>query len=279
MVAEAGTSSGTPVLGTSPADFPPGKDKWFFRMPQSSDVMAYAVVQHMKRSGIKKLGFLGYADAYGELWLKAINNLAGKNGIEVVDVERFARSDTSVTPQALKLAAINPDAILIVASGSVAGMPQRAIKERGYKGKVYQTHAAATSDLVRTAGKDAEGAILVTGPAILGSELPQSNPSRSASLAYIDAYEKAYGPGSRGQFAGHGWDVYTILSKAVPIALKKGKPGTPEFRAALRDAFEQIGATPIAHGVVNWTATDHWGYTLDTGVMVQVVDGKFKVIE
>jgi branched-chain amino acid transport system substrate-binding protein len=187
-------ASGTPVLSTTPADLPPGQDKWFFRLPQSNDVMAYAMVQHMKRQGIKTLGFLGYADAYGELWFKAIDRLAPQNGIKVVAVERFERSDTSVTAQALKLASANPDAILIVASGSVSGMPQRAVKERGYPGKVYQTQAAATPDFMGTAGKDAEGTFLVTGPAVLGSALPANNPSRPLSMAFISAYEKAYGP-------------------------------------------------------------------------------------
>jgi branched-chain amino acid transport system substrate-binding protein len=277
-VADAATAAGTPVLSTTPADLPPGKDKWFFRLPQSTDVMAYTLVQHMQKQGVKTLGFLGYADAYGELWLKSIDKLLAQNGIKMVDVERFARSDTSVTAQALKLVTVHPDAIVIIASGSVSGMPQRAVKERGYRGTIYQTHSAATPDFIRTAGKDAEGTFLVTGPAVLGDKLPASNPSRASSIAFIDAYEKVYGPNSRSQFAGHGWDAYTVLAKALPVALKKDKPGTPEFRAALRDAFEHMGPTAISQGVINWTPADHWGFPNDTGVMVQVVDGQFKVV-
>ncbi len=202
---------------------------------------------------------------------------AAKSGIKVVGTERFARADTSVTAQALKLTSANPDAILIVASGSGAGMPQKAIMERGYKGKVYQTHAAATQDLMRTAGKDADGTFVVSGPAVIAEQLPDSHPSKKMAIAFVQNYEKAYGPGSRNQFAGHGSDALTVLEKAVPIAMKKAKPGTPEFRAALRDAFETMGRTVLAHGVLDWTAADHWGYTNETGVMLKVVDGKFKV--
>ncbi len=276
-MADVTAESGTPQLSTSPAALPPGKDKWFFRLPQSNDVMAHAMVAHMKKHNIKTIGFLGYTDAYGELWLKAITAEAEKNGMKIVGVERFARSDTSATAQALKLTSANPDAILIVASGSGAGMPQRAIVERGYKGKIYQTHAAATRDLMRTAGKDAEGTYVVSGPAVIAEQLPDSHPSKKAAIAFVQAYEKAYGPNSRNQFAGHGWDAATVLEKAVPIALKKAKPGTPEFRAALRDAFETMGRTVLAHGVLNWTAQDHWGYTNETGVMLKVVNGEFKV--
>jgi branched-chain amino acid transport system substrate-binding protein len=132
---------------------------------------------------------------------------------------------------------------------------------------------------MRTAGKDAEGTFVVSGPAMLGSTLPDSHPSKKAATTYVEAYEKAYGPNTRNQFGGHGADAYTVLEKAVPVALKKGKPGTPEFRAALRDAFEHMGRTVLAHGVLDWTPDNHWGYTNETGVMLEVVDGKFKVIQ
>ncbi|MFS2207649.1 ABC transporter substrate-binding protein [Variovorax sp. Varisp36] len=276
-MADVTAEAGTPQIATSPASLPPGKDKWFFRMPQSNDVMAYAVVAHMKKQNVKTVGFLGYTDAYGELWLKALTAEAAKNGIKIVATERFARSDTSVTGQVLKLTSANPDAILIVASGSGAGMPQKAVMERGYKGKVYQTHAAATQDLMRTAGKDAEGTFVVSGPATVAEQLPDSHPSKAAAVAFVQGYEKVYGPGSRNQFAGHSADALTVLEKAVPVALKKAKPGTPEFRAALRDALEGMGRTVLAHGVLNWTAQDHWGYTTETGVMLKVVNGAFKV--
>lgn len=276
-MADVAAESGTVQLAASPAGLPPGKDKWTFRLPQSNDVMAYAVVQHMKSQKVKTIGFLGYTDAYGELWLKALTAEAEKNGMKVVATERFGRADTSVTAQALKLTSANPDAILIVASGSGAGMPQKAIMERGFKGKVYQTHAAATQDLMRTAGKDAEGTFVVSGPATVAEQLPDSHPSKKAAVAFVEQYEKAYGPGSRNQFAGHGADALTVLEKAVPIALKKAKPGTPEFRAALRDALETMGRTTIAHGVLEWTPQNHWGYTNETGVMLKVVNGQFKV--
>ena len=276
-MADVTAESGTPQLSTAPAGLPPGKDKWFFRLPQSNDVMAYAVVAHMKKQNVKTVGVLGYTDAYGELWLKALTAEAAKNGIKIVATERFARADTSVTGQVLKLTSANPDAILIVASGSGAGMPQKAVMERGYKGKVYQTHAAATQDLMRTAGKDAEGTFVVSGPATVAEQLPDSHPSKAAAVAFVQGYEKAYGPGSRNQFAGHAADALTVLEKAVPVALKKAKPGTPEFRAALRDALEGMGRTVLAHGVLNWTAQDHWGYTTETGVMLKVVNGAFKV--
>ena len=276
-VAQVAEEAATPQIAWSPVAVPAGKDKWLFRLPQSNAVMGHAVIEHMKKQGIKSVGFLGYSDAYGETWLNDFKPQAEKAGIKFGPVERFARADTSVTGQALKLVSANPDAILVVASGSGAAMPQMALADRGYKGKVYQTHAAATRDLMRVGGKAVEGGFVVSGPAVLAEQLPDSHPSKAEAIKFVQQYEKAYGPGSRNQFAGHAYDSMIVMEKAVPIALKKAKPGTPEFRAALRDAFEQMGKTTLAHGVLNWTAQDHWGYTNDTGVMMKVTGGEFKV--
>ena len=276
-VAGIAAEAETVQLMLSPAELPPGKDMWTFRMPQSNTVMAHAIVGHMKKLGVKTVGFLGYTDAYGESWLRDFTPEAEKNGIKVIAAERFARADTSVTAQALKLVAANPDAMLIVASGSGAAMPHKAVVERDFKGKIYQTHAAASRDLMRVGGKDVEGAYVVSGPAVVAEQLPDSHPSKKVALGWIAQYEKAYGAGSRNQFAAHGYDAFSVLEKAVPVALKKAKPGTKEFRAALRDALEGMGRTVVAHGVLNWTKEDHWGYTPETGVMLKVVNGDWKV--
>ena len=276
-MAEVAAESQTPQLMASPAQLPAGKDSWSFRLPQSNAVMSFALVEHMKKQGVKTVGFLGYTDAYGEGWLKDFTATAEKAGIKVVASERFARTDTSVTAQALKLVAANPDAMLIVAAGSGAAMPHKAVIERGYKGKIYQTHAAATRDLMRIGGKDVEGAYVVSGPVIAPEQLLGSNPSKKLALDFVQKYEKANGVGSRNQFAGHSSDALIVLEKAVPMALKKAKPGSKEFRVALRDAIETMGRTNLAHGVMNWTKDDHWGYTNETGVVVKVVNGDWKI--
>ena len=273
IAAEASTVQ----LAGSPVGVPAGKDKWLFRLPQSNTVIGYAMVEHMKKQGVKTLGFLGYTDAYGEQWLKEVTPLLDKAGIKMVAAERFARTDTSVTPQALKLVSANPDAMLVVASGSGAAMPELGLLERGYKGKIYQTHAAATMDLMRVGGKAVDGTFVSAGPVIVPDQLPDSHPSKKIAQTFVAQYDKAYGAGSHNQFSGHAYDAQIALEKAIPLALKKAKPGTVEFRTALRDSMETMGRTIFSHGVMNWTKDDHWGYTNETAVVLKVVDGKFKV--
>ena len=276
-VAPVALESKTPQLSIAPVGVPPDQEHWVYRLPQGANVMAHPIIEHMKKHGVKTVGFLGYNDGYGELWLKQMGKDLGPAGITLVTTERFARTDTSVTPQELKLVSSNPDAILVVASGSGAAMPHKGLIERGYKGKVYQTHAAATPDLVRIGGKDVEGGYVVSGPAVVAEQLPDNHPSKAVAVDFVTRFEAAYGTGSRNQFAGHAYDAQIVMEKVLPVALKKAKPGTPEFRAALRDAIEGMGRTIFSHGVMNWSSTDHWGYTNETGVLLKVSGGKFVV--
>ena len=156
-------------------------------------------------------------------------------------------------------------------------MPEMAIVDRGYKGKIYQTHAAATKDLMRIGGKAVDGTFVVSGPAVIAEQLPDNHPSKKVAIDFVQKYEKSVGPGTRNQFAGHAYDSQIVLEKVLPVALKKAKPGTKEFRAALKEGIETMGRTIFSHGVMNWTKDDHWGFTNETGVMLKVVNGEFKV--
>ncbi|MFM8928609.1 MAG: ABC transporter substrate-binding protein [Betaproteobacteria bacterium] len=276
-VAAVAMESKTPQLALSPIGLPPGQDAWSFRMPQSNGVMANAMLSHMVKNGVKSVGFIGYTDAYGEQWLQALLPLLEKAGIRLLATERFARADTSVTAQALKIASANPDAVIVVASGSGAAMPQLGVIERGYKGKFYQTHAAATRDLMRVGGKAMEGTFVTAGPVVVAEQLPDAHPSKALGVRFNAEYEKLHGAGSRNQFAAHSFDVYLMLERVVPVALKKAKPGTPEFRAALKEALESAPALAVSHGVLDFSPTDHWGYRPDTGVIMKVVNGDWKL--
>ncbi len=252
------------------------KRKWVFKTPQNDIMMSLAIAEHMQKSGIKTVGFIGFADAYGEGWFQEFGKAAGLKGLTIVANERFSRSDTSVTGQALKIISAKPDAVLVAGSGTPAALPQKTLKERGYAGKMYQTHGVANADFLRVGGKDVEGTFLPAGPVLVADQLPTSNPVRKSALAYIAAYEAANGKGSVSTFGGHAWDTGLLMAAAVPVALKKAQPGTPEFRAALRDALEQVREMPGAHGIFTLSPTDHLGLDQRARVMVKIENGAWK---
>jgi len=252
------------------------KRRWVFKTPQNDAQMAVAITGHMSKTGIKTAAFIGFSDAYGEGWWNEFSKIAEARKIKIVASERYNRSDTSVTGQVLKLISANPDAILIAGSGTPAALPQVALKEKGYKGRIYQTHGIANPDFLRVGGKNVEGTWLPAGPVLVANQLPDSNPVKKSSMAYVKKYEAAHGVGSLSTFGAHAWDAGLLLTNAIPTALKKANPGTKEFRAALRDALESTKELPGAHGVFNMSSVDHLGFDQRAFVMVQIVDGKWK---
>ncbi len=254
------------------------KKRWIFKVPQNDGMMALAVAEHMAANNIKTVGFVGFSDAYGEGWFEEFTKAAAIYKLQIVANERFSRSDTSVTGQALKLMAAKPDAVLVAGSGTPAALPEKTLKERGYGGKIYQTHGVANSDFLRVGGKDVEGTILPSGPVLVAAQLPDSNPVKKSGLAYINAYETMYGKGTVATFGGHAWDAGHMVAAALPAALKKAQPGTPEFRAALRDSLEQVKEMAGAHGVFNTSPADHLGLDQRARVMVTIKDGAWKYL-
>ncbi|MBP8175122.1 MAG: ABC transporter substrate-binding protein [Sphaerotilus sp.] len=252
------------------------KKRWVFKTPQNDIQMSLAIAEHMAAAGVRTVGFIGFADAYGEGWFQEFTKAVELKKLRVVASERYARTDTSVTGQILKLMSAQPDAILIAGSGTPAVLPQRTLKERGYAGKLYQTHGVANADFLRVGGKDVEGTFLPAGPVLVAEQLPASHPVRKSALAYVAAYEAAHGKGSVSTFGGHAWDAGLLMSAAAPVALKKARPGTPEFRAALRDAIEQVRELPGAHGIFSMSAADHLGLDQRARVMVRIDKGTWK---
>ena len=251
------------------------KTKWVFKTPQSDALMADAIAVHMKANGVKTIGFIGFADGYGDGWLAEIRNSAKTAGIQVVAEEKYNRTDPSVTGQVLKLVAANPDAILIAAAGTPGATPQKELVARNYKGKIYQTHGVANPDFLRVVGKDGNGTVLPIGPMLVYEQLPDSNPLKKSAAEYITKYEAKYGKDSRSTFGGHAWDAYVLLANAIPQALKKAQPGTKEFRAALRDALESEKEVIATHGVYSMSATDHNGLDNRARTMIKIENGKW----
>jgi branched-chain amino acid transport system substrate-binding protein len=255
------------------------KRRWVFKTPQNDIMMSLAIASHMKDHGVKTVGYIGFSDAYGEGWYNEFSKAAAAKGLSIVANERYARNDSSVTAQVLKLQAAHPDAILVGASGTPAALPEITLRERGFGGLVYQTHGVANADFLRVGGKSVEGTYLPAGPVLVAAQLPATNPVRKSALDYVNKYEAANGKGSVSTFGAHAWDAGQLLAAAIPVALKKAQPGTPEFHAALRDALEGLKDVAGAHGIFNMSPTDHLGLDQRARVMVKIDNGTWKAQE
>jgi len=274
-VSNVANEAGIPHFGLAPFPITPERAKWSVDMPQPVPIMGKVLYEHMKAHNIKTVGYIGYSDSYGDLWFNDFKNQGIPIGMTLVDEERFARPDTSVAGQVLKLVAANPDAVLVGASGTAAGLPQAALRERGYKGLIYQTHGAASMDFIRIAGPAAEGVIMASGPVMNPEGQPDTALTKKPGLALNAAYEAKYGPNSRSQFAGHSYDAFEVLKRVIPVALKAGKPGTPEFREGIRQAWLTEREIVASQGVYNFTEKDRYGLDDRSRIILTVKNGKY----
>lgn len=273
---EVAQDSGTPQVCVAPIGF---RNPWVFSTAQPVPLMVAGIVEHMKSRGIKSVAYIGYSDGWGDLNYDALAKLAADAGIKVLANERYARADTSVGGQVLRLLSTNPEAVFVGASGAPAALPSTTLVERGYRGQVYHTHGVIAEAFLRVGGKALDGVVAPTGPFVVAEQLPDANPIKKIALDYAKLYEAKYGAGSRSIFGANVWDAYTLINAAVPVALQKAKPGTREFRQALRDALESRKDVAGAGAIYSFTPADHNGVDQRARVMVQVRGGEFKLID
>ncbi len=254
------------------------KRRWVFKTPQNDRLMAEALADHMAAAKVASVGFIGFNDAYGDGWLGVLAPALKSRNIALVATERYARSDTSVTGPILKIMAAKPDVVLVAGSGTPAVLPQKTLRERGYTGRIYQTHGAANGDFLRVGGREVEGTVLPAGPVLVAAQLPDSSPVKAAGLAYVARYEAQFGAGSTSTFGAHSNDAFALLAAAMPVAAKTAKPGTPAYRAALRDALEGLKDVVYSQGVVTMSGDDHVGQDKRSRVMVTIENGAWKLL-
>lgn len=266
-------------IALAPMSLPPEKSTWTFVVPQSIPLMVEGVVKHMQANGVKTVGYIGFNDPWGEGIHKAFAALAEPAGIRIVANERYARPDTSVEAQVLKIVAADPDAVLIGGSGTPGATPAISLAGRGYKGRIYGNHGMVNPDFIRVGGKFVEGLVAPTGPLVVVEQLPESNAVKQVATKFVADYDAAYGVQNRNAFAGYAYDAVLLVEKALPEALKKASPGTPQFRSALRDALENVRESVGTHGVYTMSPTNHNGMDERARVLVKVENGAWKLAQ
>lgn len=278
-IADVANSDKTPMVSVAPLDVSGEKRHFVFRSEPSADLMVGRVVDDMVAKGAKTVAFIGFSDSWGELLLKALTK-ATEGKMNIVATERYNRTDQSVQAQVLKIIAAKPDVVFIGGSGTPAAMPQITLKERGFKGQIYQSHGVTSKDFLRLGGKNVEGALIPVGPVLVAEQLPDNHPTKQNGVAFNQALDAKHGPDSRSTFAGATWDAWLIAKNGLEVALKSGaKPGTVEFRNAVRDGIEKTSQLVGTNGVYTMQPNDHAGYDSSSIVMIQVENGQWKLVK
>jgi branched-chain amino acid transport system substrate-binding protein len=275
-ISQVGRESRTPMIGLSPISLPPAEADWTVTVAQPPQLMIDAVVAKMKRDGVKTVGYIGFSDAWGDLVYNSLMKAAEPAGIKVLTNERYARADASVTGQVLKIVAARPDAVMTGGSGTPGALPYLALAERGFKGNVYGQHGLINPDFVRVAGPSANGSFMPTGPVIVAEQLPADYPTKKIALDFRNTFQKVNNAASTDAFSAYSFDGYMVFADAASRA--KGEPGTPEFRASLRDAIFSTKEVVGAHGVYNFKQGNLYGVDERARVIVKLDNGQWKLV-
>lgn len=275
-IAAVARETKTPLISIANANLDGEEGAWMITVPQPAPLMASALVERMKKSGVKTLGYIGFSDAWGDLVYDAMMKIAEPAGIKVVSNERYARADSSVTGQVLKIVALRPDAVITGTSGTPGALPYLALAERGYKGQIYGMHALINPDFVRVGGASVEGLLAPTGPVIVAEQLPDANPIKKVSMDFRAAYLKANGAPANDAFSAYSFDAWLLLLEAAARA--KGEPGTPQYRVALRDALVSGKEVVGTHSVYNFKPDSRYGSDERSRVLVKLEKGQWKLV-
>jgi len=275
-IAAVARETKTPLISIANANLDGEEGAWMITLPQPAPLMASALVDRMKKSGVKTVGYIGFSDPWGDLVYDAMMKIAEPAGIKVVSNERYARADSSVTGQVLKIVALKPDAVITGTSGTPGALPYLALAERGYKGQIYGMHALINPDFVRVGGASVEGLLAPTGPVIVAEQLPDSNPIKKVAMDFRAAYQKANGAAPNDAFSAYSFDAWILLLEAASRA--KGDPGTPQYRLALRDALVSGKEVVGTHSVYNFKPNSRYGSDERSRVVVKLEKGQWKLV-
>jgi branched-chain amino acid transport system substrate-binding protein len=276
--AGVGREQKTPLIAISPASLSGEAGAWFVTVVQPAPLMIAAVVEQMKKAGVKTVAYIGFSDAAGDIFHDALVQNAKAAGIAVVANERYARADQSVTGQVLKIMALKPDAVLDGGTGTPGALPVLSLAERGYKGAVYGTHGVINPDFIRLVGASGEGLIAPTGPVIVAEQLPADSKLRKTAMDFRAAFERVHGAPPQDAFSAYGFDAWLVFADAAVRALSSAEPQTQAFRAALRDAIVSSREVVGTHGIYTFTPNSRYGVDERARVIVRLDRGAWKLL-
>ena len=275
-MAQVARDAKVPMIGLTPIQLDALDNPWVFTVAQPTQLMIDAVVQRMKKDGVKTVGYIGFSDAWGDLVYNALIKAAPAADIKVLGNERYARADASVTGKVLKLVAMRPDAVMTGGAGTPGALPFLALAERGFKGGVYGQHGLINPDFVRVVGAAGQGALMPTGPVIVAEQLPDGHPTKATSMAFRAVFQKVNNAPTSDAFSAYSFDGWLVFADAAARA--KGEPGTPEFRVALRDAIASTKEVVGTHGVYNFKPGNLYGVDERARVIVRLQNGLWKLV-
>lgn len=251
-----------------------GPFHWTFKSPQRTTIAVTKVYGYLKQKGMQKIAIITAADGFGKDGKAALENLAAEYGIRIVAAESFQATDSDMTAQLINIKTASPDAIICWTIGKAGSIVAKNIKQLGIQVPLFQCHGLPDPKYIELAGKASEGNIMPSTKLMVASQLPDTDPQKKVIQEFIRLYTDVFHYDKQfpiNTHSGYAWDALYIVANAMK------KAGTDNEK--LRDAIEKTTGYVGVSGTYNITPEDHNGLGLDSMVLVQIVDGKWKLLQ
>ncbi len=244
---------------------------WIFKTPQHDLSAVQAIYNHMKKTGIKKVGIITISTGFGDAGRKALLDEAPKFGITIVADERYGPKDSDMTTQLTKIKASGAEAVINWSVG-----PGQVIVTKNWHDlklgiPLYQSHGWGSKKNIELAGKAAEGVIAPLGRLVVWDKLPDKHPQKALLKKYETDYKERFKT-EPGTFGGHAYDAIMMVVEA----LKNVGPN----KAKIRDYIENnIKNWPGTGGIFNMSPKDHCGLDMTAFEMVVVKNADWEILK
>ena len=246
---------------------PAAERKWVFKTPQSDHLIVGVLVDYLKAQGVTRVGWLNVDYAFGQLGWVEFEKAAQKAGLTIVANEKFGQKDVDMTAQLTRVKTAAPQAVIVWSIPPSASLVTKNYADLGLQAPLLQSHGVGNKKYIELAGGAANGVRFPAGKLLVAEQLADNDPQKAVLLAYARDFEARYGP--RNTFGGHAWDAVQLVVKA----LEKAGPDRAGVRAAIETTRGFVGIT----GVFDFSPADHNGLDRRAAMMIQIVDGQWKL--
>ncbi len=251
-----------------------GTFKYVFKSPQRTSVAVQKIYAYLKKKGAQKIALITAADGFGKDGKAELERLAPEYGLKIIGSESFQATDNDMTAQLVKIKGASPEALICWTIGKAGAIVAKNVQQLGLKIPLFQCHGQPDPIYIELAGKASDGSIMPSTKLMVAPQLPNSDPQKKVILEFIRLYKDVYHYDKQfpiNTHSGYAWDAIYMVADAMK------KAGTNNEK--LRDAIEGTKGYVGISGVYNLTPEDHNGLGTDSMVMVQIVNGQWKMLE
>jgi branched-chain amino acid transport system substrate-binding protein len=248
---------------------PVEESHWVFKSHLTDKEIIGRAIDYWRSKGITKVAMLSDTTGFGKSARDQLRLQEPGSGIKVVSWEEFDMNATDMMPQLTRIRNANPEVILFWTVAPSGMIIMKNTRQMGMKQILMSGFGYVVPRFMTGAGEAAEGCVMVSLRYPVGTQLPDSDPTKKVILQYMKDHKAKYGfdPDVYGAEA---YDCLLMAFEAFRIANSFDK-------AKLRDALENLNFVGT-NGVYHFSPKKHYGLVKEDAVVFEWRNGDWKML-